>query len=352
MVKDSGQILESIRVLPMQFSQAWEEVNALEYLPGVSACQNVVICGMGGSALGGRIVDSLTYGRARTPIEVYTEYNIPNYVGPLTFIILSSYSGYTEETLSAAEQALAKKAKIFGITTGGNLAEFLNENSLPGYIFDPKNNPSKQPRMGLGYSVGSILAILSRYGFIQWEDKVSEITQTLKDFIKRYDEENNDLNIAKYIAKKLKGKIPILFASEHLLGITHAFSNQVNENSKTFSAHFDIPEANHHLMEGLGFPKKARELLTFFFIESNKYSPEVIKRYPITAEVIEKNGYPTLSYQTLSEDKYCEIFEILVLCSFISYYLAMENDIDPTPIPWVDYFKEKLSRKRNNPILG
>lgn len=341
---DSGKILESIRLLPEQFSQAWEEVGVLPYMDGVGACNNVIVCGMGGSALGGRIVDSLSYGRARVPIEVYTEYRIPNYVGPLTFVILSSYSGDTEETLSAARLCLEKKAKILGITTGGKLSRFLKENNLPRYIFDPKNNPSKQPRMGLGYSIGSLSALLSKYGFIQWADEEMQITETLKKYISLYDSTNLKDNIAKMLAKNLEGKIPVLFASEHLLGIAHAFTNQINENAKTFSAHFDIPEANHHLLEGLGFPKNAREILTFFFIESKHYSENVLKRYPITKDVVDKNGFPSLVYSTVSEDKYCEIFEILVLGSFVSFYLAMENKIDPTPIPWVDYFKAKLSK--------
>lgn len=341
---DSGHILDSIKLLPEQFSQAWEEVQSLPHFNGVGACMNVIVCGMGGSALGGRIVDSLSYGRARVPIEVYTEYKIPNYVGPLTFVILSSYSGDTEETLSAAHLALSKGAKIFGITTGGKLAQFMNENNLPGYVFYPKNNPSKQPRMGLGYSIGSIVSILSRYGFIQWADEEEEIRETIRKYIKLFDVgEERKGNIAQLLARKLFGKIPIIFASEHLLGISHAFSNQLNENAKTFSAHFDIPEANHHLLEGLGFPKASKDFLSFLFIESKNYSEEILKRYPITKEVIEKNGFQSLTYQTMSSDKYCEIFEILVLGSFISFYLAMENKIDPTPIPWVDYFKKKLS---------
>lgn len=342
---DEGKILDSIRKLPEQFAQAWDEVGKISLPAGYNACQNVVICGMGGSALGGRIVDSLSWGRARTPIEIYTEYQIPNYVNEATLVILSSYSGNTEETLSAANFALEKKARIIGITTGGKLAEFLKENKLPAYIFEPKFNPSGQPRMGLAYSIGAILRLLSQFAYIRFADEENEIKETIKKFIREFDADiPSERNLAKLMASKIKGKVPIIFASEQLVGSAHAFSNQLNENAKTFSALFDIPEANHHLMEGLKFPSEAREFLTFLFIKSKLYSPEVEKRYSITKEVIEKNGYPTLTYITSSEDKYCEIFEILVLGSYISFYLAMLEDINPSPIPWVDYFKEKLSK--------
>ena len=133
-------------------------------------------------------------------------------------------------------------------------------------------------------------------------------------------------------------------ASEHLVGVTHGFANQLNENSKTFSTTFDLPEANHHLIEGLRFPAKAKDLLSFLFMESKHYTPEVQKRYPITKEVFKINGYPSLGYVTSSEDAILEIFEVLVFGSFVSFYQAMLNGVDPTPIPWVDYFKAQLVR--------
>ncbi len=342
---DKGKILESIHSLPEQFSQAWDEVNAAELPKTCSAAQNVVICGMGGSGLGGRIVDSLVFDRARVPIEVFNEYKIPNYVNTNTFVILYSYSGGTEETLSAARLAKDAGAKIFGITTGGKLAEFLKENNLSGYVFEAKHNPSGQPRMGLGYATATTLALLSRCAFIRFADESELIINTLKKYVEEYNVRvPQDENLAKTIAQKLHNKIPIIFASEHLVGIAHAFANQLNENSKTFSALFDLPEANHHLMEGLKFPANARELLTFLFVESKNYTPGVLKRYPITKEVLEKNGYPHATYTTTSEDKLEEIFEVLVLGSYVSFYLAMLNGVDPTPIPWVDYFKERLSK--------
>ena len=149
-------------------------------------------------------------------------------------------------------------------------------------------------------------------------------------------------NLAKSIALKIKDTIPILVASEHLLGSAHSFKNQINETAKSFSSLFDIPELNHHLMEGLKYPAKAKELLNFLFIESNLYSPNVVKRYPITMDVVEKNSINYLKYTATLETKLMQAFEIMILGSFVSFYLALLNGADPKSIPWVDYFKEKL----------
>lgn len=342
---DKGGILSSLQLIPDQFSQAWEEMEKCKLPQASSSCQNVVICGMGGSALGGRVVDSLVYDKARVPIEVFTEYTMPTYVNSASFVIVFSYSGNTEETLSAAKEALSKGAKIFGITTGGKLAEFLKKNKLASYVFNPKYNPCGQPRMGLGYAIASIFSLLSKCAFIRYGNEKEDINFTLKKFVEEFDvAAPESKNLAKTFARKLLHKAVVLMASEHLVGISHAFANELNENSKTFSALFDLPEANHHLMEGLRFPPKAKELLYFLFIQSKHYTPQVQKRYPITNEVFKINGYSSSTYVTSSDEKVLEIFEVLMFGSYVSFYLAMLNGIDPTPIPWVDYFKAQLVR--------
>ncbi|MFZ5932800.1 MAG: bifunctional phosphoglucose/phosphomannose isomerase [Patescibacteria group bacterium] len=343
---DRGRVHASIERLPAQIKQAWSEVKGREVPSACNLAKNVLISGMGGSALGGRIVDSLLADRARVPIEVFTEYNLPNYVNKDTLVIVSSYSGNTEETVSAAKEALNRGAMVYVISTGGRLAEILKEEKLEGYIFDPKENPSNQPRMGLGYSIASVLAVLSKCEFINLLDsEIEEACNEAEKFISEFGLTTPEAeNLAKKMAKRLKGKVPIIIASEHLLGSVHAFKNQMNENAKTFALIFDIPELNHHLMEGLKNPYQIKELLSFLFIESERYSKRVQLRYPLTKEVVEKNGIIVETYRTRSFKKIQEIFELLVLGSDVSFYLAMLYNQDPTPIPWVDYFKSKLSQ--------
>jgi glucose/mannose-6-phosphate isomerase len=343
---DKGKILASIRMLPDQIEQAWEEIKNIDIPKPCYRAKNVVICGMGGSALGGRIVDSLTVDRVRTPVEIFTEYDIPSYTNPETLVILNSYSGNTEETLSAAHQALSAKANILGITTGGKLAKFLDKEDLPAYIYEPKANPSAQPRMGLGYSISATMSLLAKCGFIQMtHDDVYSLVVLIRNFIKEFevDIRLHD-NIAKKTAQKLKNKLPVIISARHLKGVSHAFKNQLNENSKVTSFMFDLPELNHHLLEGLRFPAKARETLHFFFFDSDLYSDKINRRVKLTKEVIEKNGYHYGSYPLRSDKKLSQIFEVLCFGSFVSFYLAIIYGVDPSKIPWVDYFKERLSK--------
>ncbi len=339
---DKGNILSSIEHLPEQIEDAWVSIKNLEIPEDYTRVKNIVVAGMGGSALGGRIVYYLEFKNLRTPIEVTTNYHLPNYVNEDSLVILSSYSGNTEETISSATDALKRRAKIVGIATGGKLVELLK--GKPVYLIDPRNNPSGQPRMGLGYSISSILALLSKLNFISVSaEDIKKAEEATEKFVKEFGvRTHTDSNHAKKLALKLSRKLPVLISSEHLVGSTHAFKNQLNENSKTFSMHFEISELNHHLMEGLKYPAKSKEILHFLFIRSKNYYERILKRYPITEDVIKQNGFVFDSYETQSQKRNEEVFEILVLGSYISFYMAILHGIDPSPIPWVDYFKKKM----------
>ncbi len=339
-------IANTIRAYPMQLQQSWDEISAMHLPDDYKNIENVVLTGMGGSALGARMVDSFASDRLRVPFEFFNEYKLPNYVNQKTLVICYSYSGNTEETVECTYQALNKGAKVFGITTGGKLADIMEENKIPAFIIDEKHNPSGQPRMSLGYAAGSILALFNKLGVIsvlneEIETAIARMNEVATDF---HEHTPTTKNIAKNMAAKLRNKLPIIVSSEHLVGTTHAIKNQFNENAKTFALQFDIPELNHHLMEGLLNPKKFKEMASFLFIHSSLYTERVQKRYAITEEVVSKNGYEYHVYNTGSKNKLSEIFEVLIFGSFMTYFLTEEYDIDPLQIPWVDYFKDKMAK--------
>jgi len=341
---DKKRVYESITLFGEQIEQAYNEIGKLDIPKEYYQASNIVIAGMGGSALGGRVVDSLIPQRVRVPIEVFTEFYIPNYVNQNSLVILSSYSGTTQETLRDAYEALKKKAKIFVITTGGKLEEFAHKEGIPAYIFNPENNPSSQPRLALGYSVTAILALLGKCEYINLTNsEIKEVVSFVKSLILDYKRENPEAsNLAKKIAKDLRGYLPVIVTSEHLIGSCHAFKNQLNETAKTFSTLFDIPELNHHLLEGLKNPMRLRELVKFLIVESKLFTPEVSKRYPVTKEVIIKNGYPVITYEAFGKNRLLQVFELIILSYFVAYYLAFLYQEDPASIPWVDYFKSRL----------
>lgn len=343
---DKGNLLGSLRDLPEQVKQCWEEINVVKLPEDYKRTRNVVICGMGGSALGGRIVDCLFTETLRGSIEVFTGYSVPDYVGPDTLVILSSYSGNTEETLQAAKEARKRNACSFILASGGKLAEFAAKEKLPAYIYNPVHNPSAQPRMGIGYSITAILNLMHRCGFISVDEgEIEKSINMMRGLVKEYDLLSPESeNLAKKLSERLVGKSPVLIASEHLVGSTHVFKNQLNENAKTFATSFDIPELNHHLMEGLANPRGLKPLLHFIFFSSKLYPENILKRYALTKEVVEKNDISAEIFEMMGTSQVMQVYELLVLSSYVSFYLAVLYGINPAPIPWVDYFKEKLAQ--------
>lgn len=339
------KVADTIRAYPHQFRQIWDQSKSL-YLPeDYKYVDKIVFCGMGGSALGARVADSLLMNNLRAPLEIFNGYDIPVYTDEKTLVILSSYSGNTEEVLECAYKALQTKAKVIGVSTGGKLAKILQEHKKPVLVFDPIHNPSAQPRFGVGYSVGTALALLQKLGFVTISDtQIEESLSVMFKFSTEFHENTNlSHNLAYEYARHLKGKVPVLVSSEHLYGASYVIKNQLNESAKTFALLFDIPELNHHLMEGLKYPIRVSELLFFVFFKSENYNEKVVKRYPLTAEVVEKNNISYLTYTCRSKTKLAEIFELLIFGSMVVYFLTLEYKVDPMAIPWVEYFKEKLS---------
>ena len=338
-------VLESINLFPDQIKQAWEEVSNLKIKASdFKEIKNILVAGMGGSALGARVVDSLNFEVLDFPLEVITGYHLPVYADSQTLVVISSYSGNTEETLSCFEEAIEKKCKIFILTGGGELAKLAREKKVPAYIFEDRYNPSKQPRLGLGYSLAAEISLLSRLGLVRFtEGMISEVINYLNKMrIEASSDAHSRDNLAKKIAHSLKDRIIVIVSSEHLIGASHAFKNMLNENSKTFAVRFSLPELNHHLLESLNFPKNNKQILKILFIESEIFDEEIQKRIKITKEVVEKNDVPYTTLETKGRTRLTQVFETIYLGSYISYYLALINQVDPATIPWVDYFKKAL----------
>ncbi len=341
---DKGDVYGSVLALPRQIASLWEETKSIKMTKGCRLVDNVVVVGMGGSALGARVIEAIGRDRLSLPMVIVNDYHLPAYVDERSLVILSSYSGGTEEILAAAEEALSKKAQVVVLTMGGKLAEIAQKNQWSLLKLSEGDNPSNQPRMAIGMNVMACLRILERCGHIEVEDKeVIEVVEILKKQQRGLVIESGfKENVAKQLATKIKNKGVILVAGEHLTGAVHVFKNQLNENAKTFSVRFDLPELNHHLLEGLGFPKSLRENMHFVLFDSEIYSVKIRKRLALTEEVIVKQGYSITKIKPEARGILGQVWETIFFGEFVSFYLAMLYKIDPQPIPWVDYFKQKL----------
>lgn len=320
-----------------QAKAAWEEVKALPIEPLTEKITSVVFCGMGASVYGALVLKALVGEKLSFPIEIVSDYHIPSYVNNQTLIVLTSYSGTTEEVLSCAEEAKKKEAHMLVLTKGGPLATFAKENNLPAYIFDGRLNPAGVPRLGNGYSIIGLLGLFKKLGIIDLSDSDMEeafaYVEDQKEAIKK--QAMND-------SATLENKIPIIFAAEHLSGNAQILRNQFNETSKAFSGFFLVPDLNHHLMEGLQFPKDAP--LYFIILNSQNYSAKIKRRMELTVEVVKQNNRDIMEYMTHGETVYQDMLEAITYGSWLTLYLGLRYDQNPAINPYVDYFKEQLAK--------
>lgn len=344
---DSSQVLSSLMTLHLQCEQAWQEGYNVDYPEVFQQAENIVICGMGGSSYGTRMIKSLYDGAktAKVPISLCNNYHLPGYVNERSLVILSSYSGTTEETLQCGKEALAKKAMISGITSGGSLAEFLKSNHFPSYIFNPLHNPSQQPRVGVGYMVLGLIGMLSKMSFLTASAKEAEklvLFLSQKSILYSAKREST-VNPAKNLALKLQNKVPIIVVADFLEGSGYAVQNPFHETAKQFGVYFSIPELNHHLLEGLTYPKEIKKFLHFIFINSEIYEEKIQKRIMLTREIVKKNSISVSDINLSGNSPLIQAMELVQAGAFISFYLAILHEVDPAQIPYVEYFKKKLS---------
>ncbi len=344
---DKSNVLGSVEQLSDQVQHVWDTARSVHIDPSFRDVDNVVVAGMGGSALGTHVIQTVFKDELRLPVLLVPDYSLPRFVNQRTLVIASSYSGATEETIAAAQDALKKGAKVVGITTGGTLAELLAEHSCPTLVFEAKYNPSNQPRMALGYSVFGQIALFAQTGLLSiTDDLYQSVLQAIASMhLKASVHVPQADNIAKLLAFQMVSRIPIVTVYEHLEGSGHVFANQLNENAKTYSEYRVVPELNHHLMEGLKNPDTNALNLLYVLIKSNLYQPNNSLRMDLTAEVLDQNHIEHTQLALESHTKLGQAFELITFGAYANFYLAMLYNQDPAPIPWVDWFKGELKKR-------
>jgi len=342
---DSKDMAASIVFLKEQVRSAWEESKKLTLPDDYKQVKNICVAGMGGSALGSHIIRSVY--DIPVPFQIVNDYTLPSFVNEETLVVVSSYSGATEETISALQDAKVKKAKIVGVVAGGTLIEDLKKAGLPYCQFDTKYNPSGNTRLGVGFSIGAILAMLANL------DLVEVTNETVRDIEKRIDELNKLFgpnskipdNEAKNAALHLMERMLVILAGPFLAGNAHTFANQINESAKAFGAYFLLSEMNHHLLEGIGQPPFLKDKVKFFTFDSDLYEEKIKIRMDLSKEILDKNKIRHASYEVKSTRKDLAAFEALVFSSWTSFYMAIAYEVDPSFIPNVQYFKDQLAKK-------
>lgn len=341
---DPGQSLESIQAFPNQLEDVWHQAQKANFPNHLKKAKNIIVAGMGGSALGGRIVKNLFTEQLKVPFVIVTEYQLPRFASPETLVIIASYSGNTKETLTCLKNAQKAKAKLLGFTTGGKVGEAI-KNGLPGFIFQPQYNYLGYSKTAIGYSLGALMAILAKMKFIQLGKQqlfqsLTEFKEIQKKFLMTTPFSQNP---AKKLAQYFQGKIGVWVSSEHLKGATWAARNEINEIAHSLALFFDLPEMNHHLVEAFSNPVQANSLLAYLFISSENYFSRLKAHYQVTSQILKKIKANIQIYQPEGRTKLSQVFEIVQLGGFVSVYLSFLNNQDPGPEPWILYLKKQLS---------
>lgn len=341
-VQGGDTVLRSVNALPDQLTQSFTESLQVDF--SFPQIHNILVAGMGGSRFPALIIRELFKEEITVPYNVNDDYLLPGYLNSNSLIVLSSYSGTTEEVINAGKLAKEKGISLTGVTNGGEVKKMLTEMNAPAYYFDPVHNPSTQPRIGFGYLVGGHLGLLLKLGVLKIsEGEIITALKNLPSLLQQFKIETPTKdNPAKQLALKLVQKYPYYTVAEFLTGVGNAVANQTNETAKTISSYRVIPELNHHLMEGLKFPDVHAQIAMFVFLYSELYSTQIKKRFKITKDVVEQNKIETYWYEMQGKNKVEQAFELMGFGSYLSMYLSALYEQDPAAIPYVDYFKQKL----------
>jgi glucose/mannose-6-phosphate isomerase len=306
--------------------------------PG-SDIRNIVIAGMGGSGIGANLVESLTFGRIPIPITVCKSYNIPQFVSPHTLFIGCSYSGNTEETVAALHKALLKRAQVLGIASGGKLLDICKEYNLY-YIQLPAG--SESPRAMLAYNLIALLYVLYHTNLIG--AAFMKETENAIEFLDRG--EKGIQNEAELIARKLKGKLPVIYCDNRLFAMALRFQQQLNENAKQMAHVNTFPEMNHNELAGWQFPESLMPMLQPIYMYSDHDHERVEKRMEICREVFEKKSNPIIDIIGEGASLLEQYFYLIHLTDWVSYYLAKENGVEPDQNESVVYLKSELNKHK------
>jgi glucose/mannose-6-phosphate isomerase len=275
------------------------------------------------------------------PLLVVRGYDLPAFVDRDTLVILSSYSGSTEETLAACDRALDAGARIIAVTTGGVLAQRAASASFPLVQFQ---FPS-QPREAIGYSSVLMLGVLTELGYIgDCSDQISAATDLLEHMAVELAPSSTGDNRARGLAARCQGRIVAVYGGGLMAEVARRWKGQLNENSKTWAFFDQLPELNHNAVLGFRFPEgAARELLVVMLSAAGNH-PRIRLRERITTELLESNGIEVQRVEARGSGKLEQVFSALYVGDFVSYYLALANGVDPSDNGAIDSLKARLAQ--------
>jgi bifunctional phosphoglucose/phosphomannose isomerase len=305
--------------------------------------QNIVVAGLGGSAIGGDILRTYGLFKANIPIIVNRDYDMPGFVGRNSLVLAVSYSGNTEETLSAYQQAVAQEAAVIAVTSGGKLAELAERDgcaviTVPGGL---------SPRAATGYLFTPLALILQDLGIAAGVTADLEETVAVLRAIREEIHPGVALpdNQARIIAGELKDHLPVIWGtSMHTEIAAVRWKDQINENSKAPSYFNFFPELNHNEIVGFDEPVDLLARIVIVMLRDSEDHPRVQKRMEITRSIIQDRVKKVIAIDSRGKSFLARFYSLAYIGDYVSFYLALAYDKNPTPVAVIDYLKAELAK--------
>jgi glucose/mannose-6-phosphate isomerase len=339
---DASDMLGRVVAFPEQMTRAWD-IGATfvktAQLP-TGPFTRVVVCGMGGSAIGGDLARSFLGERAAVPLMNCRDYALPKNVASGALVVASSYSGNTGETLSAYDEARAAGAAIVAVTSGGELARRCERDGVPVCAI-PGGMP---PRSAIGFSLLPMLQILRACGVAAFTDaEYQETLAVVRDRCRSYAPGRED-NAAIDLARRLHGKTAFIYAAPGLLeGVARRWSCQFNENAKVL-AHFALfPELNHNEIVGWEASPELMSRSVIFSLEDRDDHPMTRRQAVVGLSIMGPLAEHVERLESPAGGRLARMLSMMLLGDFTSVYLAYLNGVDPTPVTKIDRLKKELA---------
>lgn len=337
---DKSQMNLRIQNLYQQFETPFSVLNEKSKI-SKSKVKNIVITGLGGSAIGGDLVRTSLSGECCVPILVNRNYTLPAFVDSSTLVVISSYSGNTEETLSAYQDAIERKAQVCCITSGG-MVEAL---ALKHKHYAVKIPAGAPPRTAIGYSLVPMLQTFAKFGFIADKEKeIAETARYLKEKSLAYADFKDKKNLAVKLAQQCFKKLPIIYTSDDFTSaIGVRWKGQICENAKMLAYSNVFPELNHNELVGWNQYKDLLKKTTVIILHDKSDHPRTAFRMRITKSIVKKYASDIIDIESEGKSLLTRLFSLILLGDWVSYYLSILNGVDASPVAAIDFLKHSLS---------
>lgn len=337
---DSGNMWEAIATFPRQLTDAREIPLPPSHSIRTDRVQNIVFSGMGGSAIGGDLLNTFFRNELPVPLVVNRNYQLPGFVNERSLLVFSSYSGNTEETLSAFQQGLETGAQIAGISSGGELAEHFEHKGFP-WIQIPRGY---QPRAALGYSFIPLARFFVHIGLVKHflEDEIAETISVLQDLGEQYQSDGVG-NRALEISRTLVGSLPVTYTAPELSVVGVRFKGQIAENAQMLGFSNELPEMNHNEIVGWDQQEELLRKIVLLWMVDRDSDPKIQRRLEITRDLLQEYPKEIFTLETTGGSWMARLFSLIHLSDWVSLHTALLNGVDPTPVKRIDLLKERLA---------